>query len=81
MKITARITRGKNAGKLLHPHLHKDGMYVVSKTRFEKDYIRLEYLHEIASHIAAGYSLRMSNQEEGVLAASLINPTAISVTV
>jgi hypothetical protein len=81
MKITAKIARGKNTGTLLYPHLHKDGMYVVSKTRFERDYIRLANLHEIASHIADGYSLRMSNQEEGVIAASLINPSAISVTV
>lgn len=81
MEITAKVVRGKNAGTLLYPHLHKDGMFVVSKTRFERDYIRLADLHEVASYIADGYKVRMSNLTEGVTASSLIAPSAISVTV
>jgi hypothetical protein len=54
-------------------------MYVVSKTRFERDYIRLADLHEVATHIANGYKLRMSNLKEGVSTASLITANAISI--
>jgi hypothetical protein len=80
MKITAKIARGKNTGTLLYPHLYEDGMYVVSKTRYVRDYIRLADLHGVAAHIANGYKVRMSNPKEGVAAASLIEPGAISVT-
>lgn len=80
MEITAKVKRGNNAGSPLYPHLYADGMYVVSKSRFECDYIRLANLHEIASYIKDGYSVRMSNSNEGVLTARLISPTSISVT-
>ena len=81
MKITAKIVRGKNAGTILYPHLHKDGMFVVSKTRFENDYIRVADLNEVATHISDGYKVRMSNPAEGITASSLIAPSAISVTI
>lgn len=79
MKIIAKVTRGKNAGTLLYPHLFNDGKYVVSKTRFEYDYIRLDNLHEVITHIAEGYSVRMSNPNEGVAESSLIRPSSISI--
>jgi hypothetical protein len=74
------VIRGKNAGVVVRPHLHRDGMYVVSKTRFESDYIRVATLREVATHIADGYSVRMSNLEEGVTASSLISSGAIVVS-
>jgi hypothetical protein len=80
MEIFARVKRGTNAGVVLHPHLHKDGTYVVSKTRFEKDYIRVESLQEVMDHVAQGYSVRMSNLEAGVPAASLVSPGSISTS-
>lgn len=80
MKITAKIVRGENAGTLLYPHLHKDGMFVVSKTRFENDYIRVADLNEVGTHIANGYKVRMSNPAEGITASSLIAPSAIFVS-
>jgi hypothetical protein len=80
MEIVAKVTRGKNAGVVVRPHLHKDGMYVVSKTRFESDYIRVASLGEVATHIAEGYSVRMSNPKEGVTATSLISSGAITVS-
>ena len=80
MKIRATVMRGKNTGILLMPHIYKDGMYVVSKTRFECDYIRVPSLDAVATHIADGYSVRMSNPEEGVVAPSLIRHADISVT-
>lgn len=80
MKIIAKVARGKNAGTLIYPHLHADGMYVVSKTRFKRDYIRLANLHGVVTHIAEGYKVRMSNPTKGITASSLITPSAISST-
>ena len=80
MEIVAKVIRGKNSGVVVRPHLHKDGMYVVSKTRFERDYVRVANLKEVVFHIADGFSVRMSNRKNGVLAPSLIRPGAISVT-
>ena len=79
MEIIAKVVRGKNIGVPLRPHLHSDGTYVVSNTRFEKDYIRTTNLKEVAAHIKKGFSVRMSNPEFGVSAASLISPGAITV--
>jgi hypothetical protein len=79
MEIFAKVVRGKNIDVPLRPHLHSDGTYVVSMTRFEKDYIRTANLREVAAHIKQGYSVRMSNPEFGVAAASLISPGAITV--
>lgn len=81
MKIIARVGRGKNAGVVLRPHLHKDGAYVVSMTRFEKDYIRITNLHDVADHVKKGFSVRMSSPEDGVSAASLVSPGSISISV
>lgn len=81
MKITSKVSRGQKIGVVLRPHRHKDGTYVVSMTRFAKDYTRVVSLQEVADHISKGFSLRMSNPEEGVVAASLVSPGAISVSV
>ena len=76
-KLHAFVARGKNAGTILFPHLHADGSYVVSKTRFEKDYIRVDDPADLLSWLERGYSLRMSNRDDGVAAPSLIHPKAI----
>lgn len=39
--LHAFVSRGANIGELLFPHQHEDGTYVVSKTRFEDDYVRV----------------------------------------
>lgn len=80
MEILATVTRGKNAGVVLRPHLHKDGMYVVSKTRFSTDYIRVASLDEVVTHIGEGYGVRMSNTADGVAASSLIAPAGICIS-
>lgn len=75
--IHAFVARGQHAGKLLYPHCHKDGAYIVSMTRFERDYVRVRDLDEILSWLERGYRLRMSNPLAGVTAPSLIEPRAI----
>lgn len=58
--ITYTCTRGLNAGKTLRPHRMKDGSYVVSTSRFAKDYQRVTTAEEIIAALRQGLSLRMS---------------------
>jgi hypothetical protein len=78
MKITAKIARGPGKGTLLEPHPYPGGKYVVSKTRFERDYIFV-YYEEIPSYRQKGLSVRMSDPvtKSGP---RVINPRSITVT-
>jgi len=71
------VSRGARVGELLFPHKHEDGVYVVSKTRFEKDYIRVAKESEILPWLEKGYGLRMSNSAKGITVPSLITPESI----
>ena len=75
--LHAFVSRGANEGTLLFPHRHRDGCFVVSKTRFEKDYIRVPDEPDLIGWLEKGYSLRMSNPEGGVKQPSLIEPHKI----
>lgn len=76
-KLHAFVARGPKAGMILYPHLHADGHYVVSMTRFEKDYLRIQDLGELLSWLRRGYRLRRSNKAAGVPAPSLVGPRSI----
>lgn len=76
-RLHAFVSRGQHAGKLLFPHRHKDGAYVVSKTRFERDYIRVADPSDLLGWLEKGYRLRMSNEDAGIASPSLIEPGAI----
>ncbi|RWM88949.1 MAG: hypothetical protein EOR84_25625 [Mesorhizobium sp.] len=75
--LHAFVSRGKRMGELLFPHKHEDGTYVVSKTRFEDDYVRVGNESEILSWLEKGFGLRMSNPDKGIKAPSLIMPESI----
>lgn len=75
--LHAFVSRGTNAGTLLFPHRHGDGQFVVSPTRFEKDYERVAKESELLAWLERGYSLRMSNPEAGITGPSLIAPANI----
>jgi hypothetical protein len=62
MKIFAKVSRGPQKGEIVTPHRHEDGTYVVSPTRFERDYIRVSTLEDFASEIRKGLKGRMSSQ-------------------
>lgn len=79
MKITAVVQRGRNTGKLLFPHRYADGTYVISETRFEKDYKRVYSIAEAVEWVKRGYRLRMSNPAEKI-SPSLIQPSSISIS-
>ena len=61
MNIYAKVSRGPQKGERLTPHRHADGMYVVSPTRFERDYIRVATLEAFADEIRKGLKGRMSS--------------------
>ena len=76
-RLHAFVSRGPLRGEVLFPHKHEDRRYVVSPTRFEKDYHRLDTETDIAGWLAKGYSMRMSNPERGIGSRRLISPKAI----
>ena len=63
LTITYTVARGKHAGKLFTPHKHACGRYVVSKTRFQRDYIYVETLDEVLRYLKAGYKVRVSDPD------------------
>lgn len=75
--LHAFVSRGPDAGTILYPHQHAGGSYVVSMTRYEKDYIRVADPADLRGWLEKGYRLRMSNKDCGVSAPSLIAPEAI----
>lgn len=77
LSLHAFVTRGPNAGTLLYPHRHEDGTYVVSMSRFERDYIRVKSQGDLLHLLEEGYGLRMSNRDAGIVAPSLIKPSSI----
>ena len=52
--------RGANAGRIFTPHRTKDGTYIVTKTRFQKDYVYVHTADEIIENVKAGMGVRMS---------------------
>lgn len=76
-RIHAFVSRGPKTGTILYPHKHRAGRYVVSMTRFEKDYIYIFEAHELVTWLERGYRLRMSNKGGGVPAPSLIELGAV----
>jgi hypothetical protein len=79
-KLSYTVTRGKALGTVLTPHRHGDGSFVISMTRFEKDYIRVKDESELVDWIGRGYRVRMSEAGNPRSAASLIAPRSIAVT-
>lgn len=75
--LHAIVARGPHVGRLLYPHRHQDGAYVVSMTRFERDYVRIADEADLIGWLEKGYRLRMSNPDEGIAAPSLVEPGAI----
>ena len=80
-KLTFRVKRGGTAGTLLTPHMHEDGHFVVSKTKFKSDYIRIKDESDLIDWVGRGYSVRMSNPAaKSPRPTSLITPSSIEVS-
>ena len=66
MKIEYRVKRGRGAGSIHTPHRYDDGTYVVSKTRFEVDYVHVRTAEEILDYLDRGYRVRVSDPATGL---------------
>ncbi|MTI13005.1 hypothetical protein [Sansalvadorimonas verongulae] len=60
MEIKYNVKRGKKAGSVYVPH-KQNGKYVVSKTRFQDDYIFVDTYEDILNHLKKGYKVRVSD--------------------
>lgn len=79
-KIRYTVKRGRSVGAILSPHLHEDKHFVVSPSRFEKDYVRVKSEAELLDWIAKGYGVRMSNPDiQSHRSPSLISPGSVEV--
>ena len=60
MQIRYIPKRGRLAGKILTPHIYKNGNYVVSKDRFSEKQVIVNTLEEIYAYLVKGYGVRVS---------------------
>lgn len=75
------VSRGNEPGTILTPHLHEDGKYVASTTRFEQDYVRVESVRELGILAQHGFSVRMSSPSSvNHRAPSLISPGSLKIS-
>lgn len=79
MNIEYRVASGKHKGQIFTPHPYADGTYVISKTRYEVDQIRVRSIAEIKRYVDLGYSVRMSHPKAQTNP-TLITPKSIQVT-
>lgn len=75
--LFAVVARGANSDVKLFPHKHADGSFVVSMTRFQKDYIWVPRPGDLPGWLHKGFALRMSNPSAGVIAPSLISAASV----
>jgi len=73
MTLAAFVSKGKDVGKPLHPHKHKDGMYVASHSKFAGDYLRVDTVEQLQALVEAGYGARMSNRKMGIPASYIVS--------
>jgi hypothetical protein len=73
--LFAIVRRGQKSGIRLYPHRFEDNRFGVSLTR-RGPYIPLADDRDIPEYLANGYSLHMSNKEEGHRP-TLIKPKSI----
>jgi len=76
MKLVYTPKSGKLAGLPHVPHLNKDGLYIVSKDRFQRNYIYLNTLSEVYTYLKKGMKVRMSYKKN---APSLISFKSIKI--
>jgi curli biogenesis system outer membrane secretion channel CsgG len=74
-KLYCVVKCGRSVGTILTPHLHNDNCFVVSLSRFEKDYVRIKEESDLPNWVAKGYRVWMSNPSvKSHRSPSLISP-------
>ncbi len=66
-KLRYVVTRGKNVGIVLTPHLYRGGYFRAHKTNSRKDpnFKRVVEESELIALVRSGYHVRMSNLAKG----------------
>jgi hypothetical protein len=78
--LQAIVKRGKAHGATLRPHRYADGSYVASRSRYERNYIRVSSLSELIQLWQQGFKVRMSaTLEDKRLTPTLIAAEAIEL--
>lgn len=78
--LKAFVQRGKEVGVALLPHRYGDGSYVVSKSRYEEDYVRVDAIENLIDLWKQGYKIRMSAPDsDHHRSPSLIAPGSIEL--
>lgn len=57
----ALIKSGPYKGMRQYPHLHPDGRYVATTSKFKADYVRVADEDELSALVRAGFGARLSN--------------------
>ena len=79
MKIEYRVKSGSRVGSVHTPHRYADGTYVVSMTRYTRDYVHVSSLEEVLTHLDRGYRLRVSDPMTGS-SPSLVLKQSLSIS-
>lgn len=59
MELIYRPKTGNFAGLEHHPYQNKDGLFVVSKDKFKKNYIYVNTIEEVYAYLKEGLKVRM----------------------
>jgi len=79
-KLRTVVRRGRGTGAVLTPHLYQDNHFVVSKARYESEYIRVKDEAELPGWVSKGFAVRMSSLSiASHRSPSLIRPASIEI--
>lgn len=85
MSTVISIEGRHKSGVVTVPHEYTrysgTGKYVVSKTKYKKDYIFCDSLDEVAAYSECGYKVRMSNPAKGINSPSGIVRKSLNIKV
>lgn len=79
MQITAQVSRGVHRGEMLYPHRYSNGGYVVSSSKFSRDYHFVYTLSDVRDAVHRGLSVRMSG-DKVCKSPRLISPISITIS-
>lgn len=76
MELIYKPKSGNFAGLPHKPYKNKEGLFVVSKDRFQENYIYVNTIEEVYTYLQKGLKVRMQYQNKP---ASLINLTSLEI--
>ena len=77
LPIESRVHSGELKGETQPPWRDRQGFFIASSERFEKNYIRVVDLDSLANALVAGLKVRMKAERQ--TAAGLVKPESITI--